>query len=128
MYGKQGLAKGLRWAARVIGLYMTLSLLFSSVLAGFKEGFGELEYSMTFVTVIPLAGCIISWWRQRLAGALLILTWAAIGVLLVTTGKPILDAFLNESLIFIIVGVLFLVSWWLSRKTSPSALPPSPTS
>jgi hypothetical protein len=95
---------------------MTLSLLFSSALAGFKEGFGELEYSMTFVTVIPLAGCIISWWRQRLASALLILTWVAIGVLLVITGMPILDAFLNESLIFIIVGVLFLLSWWL-RKT-----------
>lgn len=115
----------MRWAARIIGLYMTLSLLFSMVLTGFKEGFGELQdYSMafvigmTFVIVIALVGCIISWWRQWLAGALLILTWVAIGVVLyVTTGTPILDAFLNESLIFLVAGVLFLLSWWLSRKT-----------
>ena len=83
---RQRLAKGMRWAARIIGLPVTL---FGSMMAigdgvqsGLSEGFGPiltLQGSLIGLSIVTgLTGCIISWWRVRLAGILLIV--AAIGL------------------------------------------------
>ncbi len=69
--------------------------------------------------VIGLAGCIVSWWRERLAAVLLVLTASGYGVHIGVYAER------NHFLVWSIVGfpylaaaLLFFYSGWLSRKTS----------
>ncbi len=135
---RRRLAKGMRWAARIIGLGETALLLFQWFFAQiFTEAQDRVAIAnlSSVAAVIAVVGCFTSWWRSWLAGVLLIISWftysgwfiykIAMGPLVTRSyflgylvfGSPLLDA-----------GVLFLLSWWLSRKPSPSAPPPSPTS
>ena len=137
---KQRLAKGIRWAARIVGLPVTLFLsmmaIGEGVQSGLSEGFGTiftLQGSILGLSMVTgLAGCIISWWRVRLAGILLIAAAIGLDVAMVPEHQEGMSRFLAGAgfgfLPFFMVGVLFLLSWWLSKKPSPSALPPSPTS
>jgi len=75
--------------------------------------------------VIALAGCIISWWREWLAGLLLIISWLPpLGLVIcrIIMGRHYydIDDWLGYASALPVAGVLFLLSWWLSRKTSPS--------
>ena len=128
---QQSVAKGMRWAARIIGLLVTLGALFYLVIGGGeavnafqKEGFGSqdfLELSIVgLFMVVAAAGGIISWWRVRLGGALLVSTY----FMIVAFGIWMRD-YLYASLMglpFLVAGILFLIAWWLSRKASSSAL------
>lgn len=80
---------------------------------------------------IALAGWIVSWWREWLAGILLVLAPLPMGSGLGLNGQwRVSDMDWSRlGLPLLVAGVLFLLSWWLVRETSPSApLPPSPTS
>jgi hypothetical protein len=134
------LAKGLRIAARVIGLAVTLFGLMMAVGEGIQsytaEGFKgfNLEFLqgllVLLTVVIALAGCIISWWRVRLAGILLIVAPVAWSIAVIfnpiVCGQNWSMSFLIGSLLhyvtfgspFLLAGVLFLLSWWLSKKTA----------
>jgi hypothetical protein len=138
MYRKQGLAKGMRWAARIVGLVITAFLLMmvigETITSIQAEGF-KFDVESLFVVVpavIALAACIVSWWRERLGGSLLILVSIAFGVLpSIGAGWSLLRAlqgWLMLGLPFLIAGILFLISSWLSRKSDSSAPPPSVTS
>jgi len=79
--GRPRLAEVVRWAARVIGLGGTLFYLMLLFAAWESPGFFNTFYIHSTVgiflaatAVIALAGCIISWWRLRLAGVLLIIS------------------------------------------------------
>ncbi len=142
--GKQRLAKVIKWVARVIGLTITGFLLLAILIVNFKfwlsGGFGA--GGMLFFQdllgilslVLGLAACIISWWRVRLAGILLIVAAIVIDAAMIPDylageGAYILLAGWGYGFLpLLTVGILFLLSWWLSRKTSPPAPPPSPTS
>lgn len=149
---QQRVAKGLRWAARIIGLPVTLFGSMMAIGEGgqsiLTKGFGPINLTFfggSFIVlsmVAALAGCIISWWRVRLAGILLVLTFFGLITAGILAGGPIdypnrfsLSAILRNigqasvmGSLFLIAGILFLYSWWLSRKAGSSALPPSPTS
>ena len=84
-------------------------------------------------TALLMLGCLYyTWWRLRLAGILLILAAIGLDVAMIPEPQEGMSRFLAGAgfgfLPFLVVGVLFLLSLWLSRKPSPSALPPSPTS
>ncbi len=125
---RQRLAKGMRWAARVIGLLTAaFSLMFligdTIVRTAMQQG-GFIEDVLTAMpVVVAVAGCIVSWWRQRLAGTLLVLASFALsslgsryyGFRGLVSGFP-----------YLVAGVLFLLSWWLSRKTGSSVAPSTP--
>jgi len=64
---------------------------------------------------IALVGCIVSWWREWLAGILLVLTSFALSSGL---ALPWTWFWWWLGLLFLIAGVLFLLSWWLTRKAS----------
>jgi hypothetical protein len=109
------------------------------------EGFGPINlgfFGGSFIVlsmVIALAGCIVSWWRLRLAGILLVLTFFGLITAGILAGGPIdLPERFSLSVIlgnirqasimgspFLIAGILFLYSWWLSGKVGSSALSPS---
>ena len=134
---RRRLAKGMRWAARIIGLAGTAFYLLCWFAAwSFSDSLilssaGVIFSSATLV--IALAGCIISWWRLRLAGVLLIATslglvFNPLFIRLSWTGYYYIRDYLMFGSPLLIAGVLFLLSWWLSRKTSSPAPPLSPKS
>jgi hypothetical protein len=136
------LAKGLRWAARIIGLPATLFGAMMAIGEGIQslltEGFGPINSPLTWggslivlSMVVALAGCIVSWWRLRLAGILLVLTFIGLITAGILAGGPVdlperfslplILANMGRASImgspFLIAGVLFLVSWCLSRQS-----------
>ena len=139
---QQRLAKGMRWAARIIGIPVTafgaMMAIGEGVQSVLAEGFGPVNlvfFGGSFIVLSmmsALAGCIISWWRVRLAGILLILTFLELITAGILAGGSvdlperfslpfILANIMQASIMgspFLIAGVLFLISWWLSRKTA----------
>jgi hypothetical protein len=120
----------IRWAVRIIVLVITVSSLISwtqSVIFMKNEGF-KFSVDTLFIVVpfvIALSGCIASWWRERVAGTLLIFASIAYGILLYLSALQhdflwsVLALFLSWLMfgsVFLIAGILFFVSRWLSRK------------
>jgi hypothetical protein len=67
--------------------------------------------------VIGLAGCIVSWWRERLASILLVLTAAGFGIHIgLFAGRNHFLVWLMIGFSYLIASVLSLNSWHLSRK------------
>ncbi len=127
---KQCVATGMRWAARLIGLGTMAFFLLAWCLSLMFRGFFASDILFVVSFGFGLAGWIVSWWRELLAGILLILACLVMGSGLGLSGQWRVSNmdWSRLGLPFLVAGVLFLLSWWLSRKTNPSALPPSPTS
>ena len=69
------------------------------------------------IGAVALAGCILSWRRERLAGILLVSSAAAMGIhvsIFITRNQMLLWLILG--LPYLVAGVLFLNAWRLSRK------------
>ena len=92
-------AKGMRWAARIVGLPVTLfgaMMAFGEGIQSIQtEGFGPINSALTwgglFIAlsmVIALVGCVISWWKVRIAGILLVLTFLCLIVAGILAGGP----------------------------------------
>lgn len=81
------LAKRLRWAARIIGLSaagllsaMLIGSAVAEVLADDSEPITMVGLTLGMLAVIALAGSILSWWKGRLAGILLMLASIGLGI------------------------------------------------
>jgi len=117
------LAKRMKWWARVIGLgFSFIFLIFlGGSIAKILDSFGPIPIEAALLGILMatgLAGCLISWWRERLAGTLLIL--AAFGLVthsIVMVGFSHITLWSTFGLPYLIAGVLFFSSWWLSRET-----------
>jgi len=122
---QHSLAKRMRWAARVIGLVAAGFLLAMMIGAATAEVLTEGWEPITIegillgvLAAIALAGCIISWWRERLAGILLVLTAVGFGIHIgICAGRNHALVWLMLGLPYLIAGALLLTSWRLSRKT-----------
>jgi len=127
--GKQyRLAKRMRWAARIIGLIAAGFILFMMIgetVAEFTTGAWETTSQTDIIQgsligvlgAIGLAGCIVSWWRERLAGILLVLTAAGFGIHIgLCAGRNHFLAWLMMGLPYLIASVLLFNSWQFSRK------------
>ena len=129
---RQLTAKRIRWAARIITLVITVLFLWfligETIMSIQEEGFKFYAESLFIVvpTAIAVSGCIVSWWRERVGGSLLILASIAFGIFPSVSAEQhqvpwsMLDALLNWLMLgseFLIVGILFLMSSWLSQKT-----------
>jgi len=128
--GKQyRLAKRMRWAARVIGLvaagFCLLMLIGSAISEVLTEGWQTTSKAdiiqgtlIGVLGAIGLAGCIVSWWRERLAGILLVLTAAGFGIHIgLCAGRNHFLAWLMVGFPYLVAAVLLFNSWRLSRKT-----------
>lgn len=80
----QRLAKRMRWAGRIICLIITVfggtMLIGGAVSESLSQGFvtTSIEGSLLFlIGIVALAGCILSWRQDLLAGILLVITLAA---------------------------------------------------
>ncbi len=120
------LAKRMRWAARVIGLVAAGFLLAMMIGAAIAEVLTEGWEPITIegillgvLAAVALAGCIMSWWRERLAGILLVLTAVGFGIHIgIVAGHNHFLAWSMLGLPYLVAGGLFLNSWRLSRKAA----------
>lgn len=112
---KQRVAKIIKVVARVIGLSVTAFLLLASIiiLNYGKLGVGDILVLVSFG--IALAGCIVSWWRELVAGILFLIT--AVALLTSVFVYRYYPGWQGAGLTLFVVGVLFLTFWWLSRRT-----------
>lgn len=87
------------------------------------------QISFAIGIALTVGGLIVSWWKMRLAGVLLILSFVGpLGMFIYSVTRQ--DIVYSMSILIfglpsLIAGILFLLSWRLSRKTSPQLLPPS---
>jgi len=66
---------------------------------------------------IGLAGCIVSWWRERVAGILLVLTAIGFGIHIgLVAERNHFLAWLMVGFPYLVAAVLLFYSWRLSRK------------
>ena len=122
---KSHIAKRVRLTARVIGLLAAggwlIALIGLAIIDIRDRGWEAIELVGTLlylITAIALAGCILSWWRERLAGILLILAAVGQGVHIgVYAGRNHFLVWLMVGFPYLVAGVLFLISWRLSKKT-----------
>jgi len=67
---------------------------------------------------IALAGAIVSWWRERLAGILLVLAAVGLGIHIgIVAGRNHFLVWLMVGLPYLVAGALLFTSWRLSRET-----------
>lgn len=112
-------------AARIIGLvvaiFMAIMVIGSAageIIDGEPVPFDVEGVTLGIITLFALAGCIMSWWRERLAGALMVLV--AIGLAIhigICAGRNHVLAWTMLGLPYLIAGLLLLSSWKLSKKT-----------
>lgn len=118
------LAKIMRRTGRIIGL--VAAVFFLVILVGeaigetLSEG-GELIETagvlLAALSAVALAGCILSWWRERLAGILLVLVSIGLGIHIgAFAGRNHFLAWSMVGLPYLIAGGLLLSAWWLERK------------
>ncbi|UCE97217.1 MAG: hypothetical protein JSV74_04425 [Dehalococcoidia bacterium] len=111
-----------------------LGRVFGLVTAGFSlifivaEAFGEpanayvaadklAGFLLAILIVIAIAGCILSWWRERTAAVLLVLVAVGLGIHIgVYAGRNHLLAWSMVGLPYLIAGELLLYAWRLERK------------
>lgn len=75
--------------------------------------------------VVFLAGYFISWKREGVAGLIFILWWVAISCFGQFVAKPLHPGSANEAIglgfPLLILGILFIVSWYKKRRVTPSS-------
>lgn len=69
------------------------------------------------LAAVALVACLISWWRARLAGILLVLVSIALGIhIAIYAGHNHFLAWLMVGFPYLIAGGLILASLWLERR------------
>ena len=122
--GKYRLVKRMRLAARIIGFVIIgfggTMLIGEAISEYLREGFVQPELAGVLLVVIgavALAGFILSRWRERLAGILLVSVAAALGAHIgVFAARNHMLAWSMLGLPYLVAGILFLNSWRLSRE------------
>jgi len=117
-------ARAFRLAGRIIGLIVAVFILIfligesTSDIAG--EGWETITASGILLGVLmltALAGCILSWWKEKLAMALLLLVSIGLGIhIAFSAGRNHFLAWLMVGLPFLITAALLATGWWLERK------------
>ena len=126
---RRGLAGVLRWAARIVGLLTSVGALVA-IIAGTAVDLASGEWQelstgdavagafIAVIAAVGLAGCFVSWWRERLAAVFLVVASAAMGIhIALLAGRNHFFVWLVMGLPYLIAAVLLLGSWRISRRT-----------
>ena len=121
------LAKRMRLTGRIIGLFTAGFFLAFLIGEAISEALAE-DWEATIgvegillgiLVAIALAGGIISWWRQRLGGILLILASIGLGIHIgIIAPRNHFLVWLVLGFPYLIAGGLILYAWWLDRKAA----------
>ena len=122
----QRLARRMTWTARIVGLVAAMFLAIivigsaaGEIIDGETVAFDVAGITLGIIAIAALAGCLISWRWERLAGTLLVLVAIGLAVHIgILAGRNHVWAWMVMGLPYLIAGVLLLGSWRLSRNTS----------
>ena len=117
------LAKRMRWAARVIGLIITVfgaTMLIGEAISEFlAQGFVTTSIEgglLVMIGLVALAGCVMSWWRDLPAGILLVITSAGLSIHIgIFAGRNHFMVWSMLGVPYLVAGVLLINAWQLSR-------------
>jgi len=118
-YTSDRAAKWMRWIARGIGsLVGGLFLLIGIASAIFDPTPWSLEGAMLAgLGVFAVLGILIAWWREGIGGTVVLIGAIALGTFAyVTAGHNKVWAMLITGGPLLVAGLLFLASWWRSRR------------
>ena len=112
--------KWIRWPARIIGTiiasFWVLSLV-ASAIAEYGTPITLEGIILAVIVVVNTAGVIIAWRREKIGGIIIVAAAAVLCIFAyITAGHNKIFAMLFSGFPFLISGILFLVSWWESRK------------
>lgn len=116
--------RAIHWIARILGTILAVYLVFTYV-GGFILNFDNLMASelIAFIAVF-VAGVIVAWFKEKNGGIILVANAVAVSIFSIIFGlapnSDLLMLIFIAGLPFLIIGILFLVSWWRSRKLNVS--------
>lgn len=119
----------MRWAGRIIALVITvfggIMLIGEAVEEYLQGGWAAIAppsptdagFLLVIIGAFALVGCILSWWRERPGGILLIAVAAALGAHIANfAGRNHMLAWSMLGLPYLVAGILLLNSWRLSQE------------
>ena len=120
-------ARTICWIARILGSILAVYFVFTTVanlIMDFKT-WDFVAYIFFTFTIIFAIGVIIAWFKEKIGGIILIAASVAGSIFSIIVGLnnpdfDLLDFIILAGLPFLIVGILFLIYWWKSRKLSVS--------
>ena len=117
----------IRWTARIIGTLMvafTLFMFIGDTLESYKKhGAAASDPFDTLMIItftfwgIGLAGLILALWKEGLGGIVSLLCFIIFFFLIAINPKPDVH-FMYALFIFLTPSVLYIYSWWLTRKSA----------
>jgi len=117
---------GIRWIARVVGTLLVLFTLFM-VIGEMIDKYGKINLEafnilqiITFIFwFLGLAGLILAWWKEG-AGGIFSFICTVVFLILVKVNAIVNPEarFTVILFIFLIPPVLFIIYWWLTKKTA----------
>ena len=116
-------ASRITWIARIIGLVAAgtfLSLIVVELIRGwYLSPETSINIAVIFFEFIAIAGIVISWWRQLLAGIFLIVASAGLSFNVILYAEPnYLIAWLIIGFPYLVSSMLFFVSWKHAKQIS----------
>ena len=116
------LAKWSKWVGRTIALIESALFLMFLIGGAIIDGGEPIEAAgvlLLLLQIVAFDACILSWYRLRRAGIMLILVSIGLGVHIgVCAGHNHFLAWTMIGLPYLVAGTLLLYSWRLSRGTS----------
>jgi hypothetical protein len=113
------LAAAMRFIGRAIGFTAALFMMVMLIGGAFAET-GPVKTAGILLAIIgaaALAGCILSFWRERLAIVLLLLVAIGLGIHIgVYAGRNHFVTWLVLGLPYLAAAALLFCGWWLERK------------
>ncbi len=111
----------LKWAGRIVGLIIAVTwviTLLISVIADWGTPIILEGIILGILAAINVSSVIVSWWYPKIGGILLIVFGTAFFIFgYITAGHNKIFAALISGFPFLASGILFVLSWWRSRKT-----------
>ncbi len=115
------------WIARMLGTVLAVYLVFSNVVALITNfmAWDFIAYASFAFIVICAVGVIVAWFKEKIGGIILVVSAVAVSIFSIIVGLnnpnfDFMDLIILVGLPFLIIGILFLVYWWKSRKLSAS--------
>lgn len=122
---------GIRWTARVVGtllVFFTLFIFIGEIIEGYHrngkpETFNILQIITFIFWFLGLAGLILAWWKEG-AGGIFSFICTVIFLILVKVNATVNPEarFMFILFIFLIPSALFIIYWWLEKKTAQNEL------
>ena len=111
--------RGLRWVARGAGVLAAGFWLFVGAVGAIRgsEPWTVESGILAGLTVVAAIGVAVGWWREGIGGGLLLAVAVAYGTFAyLAAGHNKGLAVSVAAVPFLLVGLLFLASWWKSSK------------